>query len=337
MARLSKTGLFLFLLVIISHSAFAQIYIPPTFPTPPPTTVPTPTTTTTTTTTTPTTTTITTTTPIQTTTGTTVPNAIKIAPTTAQAATTTAVVTTNNAVTIPGYTSAAKSYSAGKTAAYIIAPFAIVAGTYLLGGHHQVEISPNAGFVWPGDVEYADTTGHLRDEGIYGVKVGTFVNENFEVEGNFSYMSHFESRFDPTTLDQSFGIQPRTVYGLLYDVNGTYNFGKSPLGVRVTPYVTGGVGGLTTMVRHGDVALISGQIYQNTVVGPVFNPTTTVVVADNSAFFSFNYGGGIKVINAWGPVGVRADFRGRTFPNFRGESMTWPEATAGLTFTFGER
>ena len=207
MARLSKTGLFLFLLVIISHSAFAQIYIPPTFPTPPPTTVSTPTTTTTTTTTTPTTTTTTTTTPAVAITGTTIPNAIKIAPTTAQTATTTAVVTpavTTSNTAIPGYTTAGKSYPAWKTAAYIIAPFAVVAGTYLLGGHHQVEISPNAGFVWPGDVEYSDTTGHLRDEGIYGVKVGTFVNENFEVEGNFAYMSHFESRFDPTTLDQSF-------------------------------------------------------------------------------------------------------------------------------------
>jgi len=50
-----------------------------------------------------------------------------------------------------------------------------------------------------------------------------------------------------------------------------------------------------------------------------------------------SYGGGIKATNLAGPLGFRLDLRGRTFPNFRGESLTWPEATAGLTFTFGER
>jgi len=254
------------------------------------------------------------------------------------AATLTSTTATTSTAAIPGYTTASKSYSSGKTAAYLIAPFAIVAGTYFIGGHHQVEIHPNAGFVWPGKVDYADTTAHLRDEGIYGLKVGSFVGDNFEVEGNLAYMNHFESRLAPTTLDQAFGIAPRSIYALLYDVNGVYNFGNRPFGVRVAPYVTGGVGGLSTMVRHADVALISGQIYRNDVAfGPVFSPTSTVVVADNSAFFSFNYGAGIKAMNAWGPVGLRADFRGRTFPNFRGESMTWPEATAGVIFTFGAR
>jgi len=66
--------------------------------------------------------------------------------------------------TIPGYT--AKSYSAGKTVAYVIVPFAVVAGTYFVGHHHQIEINPNAGFIWPG---HADGT-HLRDEGIYSLK-----------------------------------------------------------------------------------------------------------------------------------------------------------------------
>jgi hypothetical protein len=214
-----------------------------------------------------------------------------------------------------------------------------VGATYLLG-HHRVEIHPNAGFVWPGEVEYSDTVAHIRDEGIYGLKAGVYVSDHAEVEGNVAYMNHFESRFAPVVQDQAFGIEPHTVYAILYDVNGLWNFGEHPLGgSKVSPYVVAGIGGLSTEVRGANAALIGGQIYQTTLLPGVFilNPTHTVVVHDNTAFFAVNYGGGIKATNLWGPLGFRADIRGRTFPNFRGASMTWPEATAGLTFTFGEK
>ena len=36
-------------------------------------------------------------------------------------------------------------------------------------------------------------------------------------------------------------------------------------------------------------------------------------------------------------VVIRADIRGRTLPNFIGESMNWPEITGGVTFSWGER
>jgi hypothetical protein len=203
-----------------------------------------------------------------------------------------------------------------------------------------VEIHPNAGFVWPGAVNFGDTVAHLRDEGIYGLKAGVFLNDNLEVEGNLAYMNHFESRLTPTVQDQAFGIQAHTVYGILYDVNGLWNFGQQPIfGTKISPYVVAGIGGLSTEVRGANAAVIGGQFYQTDPAtgASVFNPTHTVVVHDNTAFFAVNYGGGIKASNLWGPVGVRADIRGRTFPNFRGESLTWPEATAGITFTFGEK
>src|SRR5207249_4223452 len=100
-----------------------------------------------------------------------------------------------------------------------------------------------------------------------------------------------------------------------------------------------GIGGLSTEVRHATTALIAGELYRtDPATGTdVLNPTRTITVSDNTAFFSVNYGGGIKTTHLWGPAGFRADIRGRTFPNFRGQSLTWPEATAGLTFTFGER
>jgi hypothetical protein len=235
---------------------------------------------------------------------------------------------------IPGYSSDG-GYSKGRTAAYIIAPFAIVAGTYLLSGRHRIEIHPNAGFFWPGDTENSD----LRKEGVFGVKASTAVNDFVQVEGNFGYINHFESRLAPTTLDQSFGIPVNTVHGLIYDVNGVFHFMRGPLfGSQLNPYVTVGIGGLSTLVRRGNAALIGGEIYTaDPSTGAVALSTgLQVVVADHTPFFTINYGGGVKATNLWGPMGFRADLRGRTFPNFRGDTMTWPELSAGVVFSFGE-
>jgi len=109
--------------------------------------------------------------------------------TTTTATTTTANVTaasTTSVSNVPGYTNSG-NYGPGKTAAYIIAPFAVVAGTYFLAGHHQIEIHPNAGFFWPPAV---NNNLHLRDEGMYGLKATAFINDNIGVEGNFSYINH---------------------------------------------------------------------------------------------------------------------------------------------------
>ncbi|PYS32283.1 MAG: hypothetical protein DMG14_34925 [Acidobacteria bacterium] len=319
---LPRAALFILLSVTFCASSFAQLCGPPLYPPcPTPTPAPTPA---------PTAPASTPTAPTQT-----------PAPTSAPTAGTTAAPaaptgTPGTSVTnIPGYTPSG-SYSTGRTVAYIIAPFAIVAGTYFLGHHHQIEIHPNAGFFWPRQV---DST-HLRDEGIYGLKASASVTDNVRVEGSFGYINHFESRFAPTKLDQSFGIAPRTVHGLLYDVNGVFEFGQPPIfGRRVSPYVTAGVGGLSTQVRQDTGAVVGGEFYTtNPTTGTVvLNSGRKIIVADNTPFFTVNYGGGVKATNLWGPVGVRVDVRGRTFPNFRGEVLTWPEATAGLTFTFGER
>ena len=242
--------------------------------------------------------------------------------------------TTTSVSNIPGYTSTG-NYGVGRTVAYIIAPFAVVAGTYFIGHQHQIEIHPNAGFFWP---RQTDIT-HMRDEGIYGLKASAGLTHNIQVEGNFAYINHFESRFAPTKLDQSFGIPARTIHGLLYDVNGVFEFGKHQiLGNGVKPYVTAGLGGLSTEVGQDAAAVAGGQFYTRNAIGAVVLDTgRKVIVADNTPFFTVNYGGGIKADRLWGPMGVRVDVRGRTFPNFRGETLTWPEASAGLTFTFGER
>src|SRR5438876_6139890 len=275
-----KAALIVFLSIALSTSGLAQIYTPPpTTTAPPPTTAAPPPATTapspTATTPTPTTTTTT-------------PTAAAPPATTTSAGTTTSTPSTTAGSTavassssgVPGYTSPSGGYGPGRTIAYVIAPFAVVAATYFIGHHHQIEIHPNAGFVWPRHVDFADTTAHLRDEGMYGLKAAVPLNDHVQVEGNFAYMNHFESRLAPTILDQAFGIQPRTIYGLLYDVNGLWNFGAKPIfGTRFTPYATAGIGGLSTEVRHANSALIAGQFYRtDPATGTaVLNPTRTVI------------------------------------------------------------
>jgi hypothetical protein len=230
-----------------------------------------------------------------------------------------------------------KTYNAGKTVAYVIIPFAAVAGTYYAFHHHQLEINPYGGFFWPG---HGDDHLHLRDEGMYGLKALASVTDNIQLEGNFGYINHFENRFGISSLDQSFGIRPTTVHGLIYDINGLYNFGSRPVfGTGVAPYVVAGVGGLSTLIEDGTTALLSGQIYTTDPAtgATVLDSGHKTIVSDNSAFFSINYGAGIKMTKLWGPMGARIDARGRTFPNFRGQTITWPEVTAGLLLTFGEK
>ena len=207
---------------------------------------------------------------------------------------------------------------------------------YFLGHRHQLELHPYGGYFWG---SATNNTSNLRDDGLYGLKANAGLTDNIEIEGNFGYVNHFESTFAPTVLDQSYGIAPHSVSGLIYDINGVFDFGRRPIfGTRVTPYVVAGIGGLSTLVRNGTAALVVGQVYTTDPAtgNAMLDTGRKVVVADNSAFFSVNYGGGVKTTKLWGPMGVRADIRGRTFPNFRGDTLTWPEVTAGLTFTFGE-
>jgi hypothetical protein len=94
----------------------------------------------------------------------------------------------------------------------------------------------------------------------------------------------------------------------------------------------GGAGGLTATVSNPHAFVLSTR--------PVATPTgDTVFVAndvitDSSTFFAFSYGGGLKAERLWGLFG---DIRGRTVPNFFSTSFTWPEVSAGLTFSWGER
>ena len=89
-----------------------------------------------------------------------------------------------------------------------------------------VEIYPYAGGYWPSS---SDELGKIKADGIYGVKAGTFLDQNVELEGSFGYINNFNNGGQPNPLGAvSFFGQPRS-YGLLYDVNGAWNFGSRSL------------------------------------------------------------------------------------------------------------
>jgi hypothetical protein len=199
----------------------------------------------------------------------------------------------------------------------------------------RAEVYPNAGFVWPDTMNNGQ---RLKSDAIWGLKAGVFLDQNVQLEGSFGYMNHFEARQPPNPCNPAFGIVQPSVRGLLYDVNTTYNFGERQfLNHRISPFITVGAGGLTTHMPNASSVFVQGG---GNVIGPngavMPNPGRSKIMEDRDTFFTLNYGAGVKFLNVAGPMGFRFDVRGRTLPNFFGETTTWFEPTAGLTFSWGE-
>jgi hypothetical protein len=164
-----------------------------------------------------------------------------------------------------------------------------------------VELNPYAGGFFPG--KWAGTN-HVDKQGIYGVRSGFFITNNFQLEGNFSYLDSLKFR----------EVAERSAKAFIFDFNGAYNFPAASF-KRAEPFVAFGAGALMAESREVLPALIR----------------------DGDTFFALNYGGGIKANRLWGPMGLRGDFRGRTMPNVKGSGLTWFEATGGVNFIWGER
>jgi len=183
----------------------------------------------------------------------------------------------------------------------------------------KVEVHPYAGGFFPSQWRKDFT---LKNEGIYGLKVGVFTSDRLELEGNFGYINHFEFR----------GTDPRS-RALSWELAPSWNIFSGQFD-RVSPYLSVGVGGITSIVGKPNDAFVTDP--EDTAdISPVFGPSLTI--HDKDTFFQVSYGGGIKALNLWGPAGIRFDLRGRSMPNFFGNSVSWLETTGGLTFTFGER
>jgi len=165
----------------------------------------------------------------------------------------------------------------------------------------QFEVHPYVGGYFPRGA---------HKEGSYGVRAGGYLMDFVELETNFGVLTHLNLKSFP-------GLDTRAY---VWDFNGSlaltgYSSSLSATGFqpkKVEPYVTVGVGAL-------------------------FTPLSSAASSPRKEFLTFNYGGGIKGVRLWGPVGLRADIRGRTMPNFQSKSQTWIEASGGLNFIFGER
>ena len=180
----------------------------------------------------------------------------------------------------------------------------------------KYEVHPYAGGAWMTDYQ---NVLDFKNPGIFGVKGGGFVTDNFELEGNVGYMNQFNMR----------GYNYRS-HAYLYEFAVNYNMWKARAG-RVYPFVSAGVGGTTV-----DTENFSNPANQNAAI--YLRPSASpIVLEDGDTFFNFSYGGGVKGSRLWGPVGLRADIRGRTMPNFFGEHIHSFEATGGLLFSWGER
>ena len=183
----------------------------------------------------------------------------------------------------------------------------------------KVEVHPYVGGFFPSQWRKDFT---LKNGGIYGLKFGVFTSDRLELEGNFGYIPHFEFK----------GTDPLS-RAMVWEFAPSWNIFSGQFD-RVSPYLSLGFGGVTSIVGKTDDAFTTDPIDEAD-ISPVLGPRLTI--HDGDTFFQVSYGGGIKALNLWGPVGFRGDVRGRSMPNFFGNSVSWLETSGGLTFTWGER
>jgi len=186
----------------------------------------------------------------------------------------------------------------------------------------QWQLSPYAGGFWP-----TETLGgeDFKDDGLYGARLGVFVTDHVLIDGHVGYSHEFEyTDSDPGS------------HAWLWDTNATLHF--FPWNINLSPFLTAGVGGLTaTLDEGGSIFFLYSDDGGFLEVGDPEPGLRVVQLEDGDSFFGFNYGGGLKATELWGPVGLRFDLRGRTLPNFFGEDLSWLETTGGLTISWGQR
>jgi hypothetical protein len=171
----------------------------------------------------------------------------------------------------------------------------------------KYEIHPLVGRNLP--LKWADTYS-LKSVSLVGVKGTIHANNDTQIEGEFEYLPHFEFR----------GSDPKTrafVYGL--NLSRSFTLPNT----RVIPFYTFGVGAVSAQTDGASSTTVL--------------PDRTITLDNNDAFFSVNYGIGIKAPRVFGPVGLRANIYGRTMPNFFGRANSWAEITGGLVFPIGNK
>jgi len=210
---------------------------------------------------------------------------------------------------------------------FALAPLSLLAQAF--------EVSPYAGYYWPTD----DNTGvgEFKSNQMFGVRGGGYITPSIEVGASYGWSNHFQppSSNAAARFAGSLGFPQGAVRSHLWEGEFTYNLAKRNIfGSVVRPYIITGAGALTTNVRNGDTFVLNVR----SIVTPTrmqFVPND--VLKSGDTFFTFGYGGGVKALRLWGPLGFFGDLRGRTIPNFFGHSTVWPELNAGLNLSWGER
>jgi hypothetical protein len=193
----------------------------------------------------------------------------------------------------------------------------------------KYEVNPYAGGMWMSNY---NSTLTFKNPGIFGLRGGVYVTDNILIEGNGGWQNQF-----------NFSGYNYSTSAVLWEAAGSYNFRQHNFH-GVAPFLLLGVGGTT--IKQQDGVNVNGNsrtvfTYRlatpQATAGPIPNTLGILVLRNNQTFFNISYGGGIKGERLWGPVGLRADFRGRTIPNFYHNSINSFEATGGILFSWGER
>jgi hypothetical protein len=204
-----------------------------------------------------------------------------------------------------------------------------------------VEVNPYGGWYWSGT--NASGPGRFFNTQYFGVRGGGYITKDFELGGNWNWTNHFQPNQSNTgsALAGDLRFPQGSVRANLWEVEYTYNFAKRSVfgSTAVRPYVVGSTGGITTSIhsaKNNEDTFVLNVVPVNTNNNGVrFVPND--VLDNHDTFFTFSYGGGVKGLRVWGPMGFFGDIRGRTIPNFFSSSTTRTELSAGLTFSWGER
>jgi|SwirhirootsSR3_FD_contig_61_5249516_length_902_multi_3_in_0_out_0_1 hypothetical protein len=207
-------------------------------------------------------------------------------------------------------------------------------------GGTQWEINPYAGWYWSGT--NASGVGRFFNTQYLGVRGGGYITHSFELGGNWNWTNHFQPNQSNTgsALAGALGFPQGSVRANLWEAEYTYHFANRSFfgSAAVRPYVVGSTGGITTNIRsanNNEDTFVLNVVPRPTNQGVKFFAND--VFDDHDTFFTFSYGGGVKGLRVWGPMGFFGDLRGRTIPNFFGSATTRTELSGGLTFSWGER
>jgi len=170
----------------------------------------------------------------------------------------------------------------------------------------KYEVHPYGGRTAPD--KWADLYS-LKSVNTFGVKAAVFADATTQIEGEFGYLPHFEFR----------GTDPE-VRAFAWGFNISRNVFLSSS--KVIPFFHFGAGGITARTDETVVTVL---------------PDRSVQIDNNDTFATITYGGGVKALRVFGPVGLRFNIMGRTMPNFFGRGNTWAEFTAGPVFSWGQK